>query len=74
MTAYEIRARMIELAQDYLNKQFELNKQIAEQTFHQLTEAGKQAGKVTDYWPQLYTPEQVLEQAQKLYKFVSDVR
>lgn len=74
MNAYEIRAKMVELAQDYLQKQFELNKQVAEATWQEMLNAGKQLGDYKDLMPKMYTPEDILAQAQKLYKFVSDVR
>ena len=74
MNAYEIRAKMVELAQDYLQKQFELNKQVAEATWLEMLSAGKQLEDYKDRMPKMYTPEDILAQAQKLYKFVSDVR
>jgi hypothetical protein len=75
MNPFEIRAEMLKMAQDYLQKQQEINLDFAGRTFEQLVKEGK---KVTDDWqtyaPKMYTFEDVLKEAGKLYGFVKDVK
>jgi hypothetical protein len=75
MNPFEIRAKMIEHAQEYLEKQFEVNTEFAKRAFDELV---KQGDKVTSEWqtyaPKMYTFEDVLEQAKKLYGFVNNVK
>jgi hypothetical protein len=75
MNPFELRAEMLKMAQDYLQKQQEINLDFAGRTFEQLVKEGK---KVTDDWqtyaPKMYTFEDVLKEAGKLYGFVKDVK
>jgi len=75
MNPFEIRAEMLKMAQDYLTKQQEINTDFAMQTFQQLVAQGK---KTADEWqtyaPKMYTFEDVLKEANKLYGFVKDVK
>jgi hypothetical protein len=75
MNPFEIRAEMLRMAQDYLHKQQEINLDFAERTFEQLVKEGK---KVADDWqayaPKMYSFEDVLKEANKLYGFVKDVK
>jgi hypothetical protein len=75
MNPFEIRAQMLKMAQDYLQKQQEINLEFAQDTFEQLVKEGK---KVTEDWqqyaPKMYTFEDVLKEAGKLYGFVKDVK
>jgi hypothetical protein len=75
MNPFEIRAEMLRMAQDYLQKQQEINSEFAQNTFEQLVKQGK---KVQEDWqqyaPKLYTFEDVLKEANKLYGFVKDVK
>ena len=75
MNPFEIRAEMLKMAQDYLQKQQEINLDFAERTFEQLVKEGK---KVTEDWqtyaPKMYNFEDVLKEANKLYGFVKDVK
>jgi len=75
MNPFEIRAEMLKMAQDYLQKQQEINLDFAQQTFEQLVKEGK---KVADDWkeyaPKMYTFDEVLKEANKLYGFVKDVK
>jgi hypothetical protein len=74
MTPFEIRAKMIELAQDYLQKQFELNAEFAKQTFDELVKSGEKVQQdYMQYMPKMYTPEDILAKAKQLYGFVKDV-
>jgi len=75
MNPFEIRAEMLKMAQDYLQKQQEINLDFAGRTFEQLVKEGK---KVADDWkeyaPKRYTFDEVLKEANKLYGFVKDVK
>jgi len=75
MNPFEIRAEMLKMAQDYLQKQQEINSEFAQDTFEQLVKQGK---KVQEDWqayaPKMYTFEDVLKEATKLYGFVKDVK
>jgi hypothetical protein len=74
MTPFEIRAKMIELAQDYLQKQFELNAEFAKQTFDELVKSGEKVQQdYMQYMPKMYTAEDILAKAKQLYGFVKDV-
>ena len=71
MTPYEIRNNLVTLANEYLQKQYETNKEFAEKTFQELV---KQGTKVQEdyklYMPQMYTFDEVVKKAQELYNFV----
>ena len=75
MNPFEIRAEMLRMAQEYLTKQQEINLDFAGRTFEQLVKEGK---KVADDWkeyaPKMYSFEDVLKEANKLYGFVKDVK
>mgnify|MGYP000079433380 FL=1 len=75
MNPFEIRAQMLSMAQDYLQQQQEINLDFAGRTFEQLLKEGK---KVAEDWqtyaPKMYTFEDVLKEANKLYGFVKDVK
>jgi hypothetical protein len=75
MNPFELRAQMLSMAQDYLQKQQEINLDFAGRTFEQLVKEGK---KVAEDWqtyaPKMYTFEDVLKEAGKLYGFVKDAK
>lgn len=75
MNPFEIRAKMIEHAQEYLTKQFETNTDFAKRAFEELVAQGeKVAGEWQSYAPKMFTFEDVIKEAQKLYGFVKDVK
>ena len=75
MNPFEIRAQMLSMAQDYLQQQQEINLDFAGRTFEQLVKEGK---KVAEDWqsyaPKMYSFDEVLKEANKLYGFVKDVK
>lgn len=72
---YEIRTELLALAQGYLQKQFEANKQFAEQTYHQMIELGKATPEDwAKYAPKFYDFNDILQKAKELYGFVNDPR
>jgi hypothetical protein len=75
MNPFEIRAKLIEQADAYLKRQFELNFEFARRTFEELVKQGeKLEHEYKEYMPKMYTPEDVVKEAQKLYGFVKDVK
>jgi hypothetical protein len=75
MNPFEIRAQLLEQAQDYLAKQQELNTEFAKKTFDQLVVQGsKVKSDYEAYMPKMYTFDDVIEQATKLYGFVNNVK
>jgi len=61
---FEIRADILAMAKDYMDKQVELNTVL----FTQMMEAGK---KTIEDVPQMYTMEELQEKAKEMYSFVS---
>jgi hypothetical protein len=72
MNPFEIRAEMLKMAQDYLEKQQEINTQFAKQAFDQLVVTGQ---KVQSDWqayaPKMYDFSEVIAKAKELYGFVN---
>lgn len=72
MNPFEIRAQMLKMAQDYLEKQQEVNTEFAKQVFDQLVVSGQ---KVQADWqayaPKMYDFTEVVEKAKQLYGFVN---
>ncbi len=62
---FEIRADVLAMAKDYMDKQVELNTAL----FTQMMEAGK---KTIEDFPQMYTMEELQDKAKEMYSFVSD--
>ena len=75
MNPFEIRAEMLRMAQEYLHKQQEINLDFAGRTFEQLVKEGKKVAEDwKEYAPKMYTFDEVLKEANKLYGFVKDVK
>lgn len=62
-SAYEIRTDVLEMAKDYMDKQYNLNLEITQK----LIEEGK---KTLDDLPKLYSAEELMEKAKEFYGFV----
>jgi hypothetical protein len=73
MNPFEIRTELLKMAQNYLTKQQEMNLEFAQQTFEQLVKEGK---KIAEDWqayaPKMYSPEDIVKEASKLYGFVKN--
>jgi hypothetical protein len=70
---YEIRTELLQLAQGYLQQQFDANKQFAEQAFHQMVDLGKvQPEDWAKHMPKFYDFKDILEKAKELYGFVNN--
>lgn len=75
MTPFELRAQMLEMAQDYLQKQFELNSEFAKRTFDELVKSGEKVqADYKQYMPAMYNFDEVVSKAKELYGFVKDVK
>ena len=75
MNPFEIRAEMLKMAQEYLRKQQEINFEFAQDTFEQLVKEGKKVAEDwQEYAPKMYSFDEVLKEANKLYGFVKDVK
>jgi hypothetical protein len=75
MTPFEIRAQMLEMAQEYLQKQFELNTEFAKRSFEELVKNGEKVqADYQQYMPKMYGFDEVINKAKELYGFVKDVK
>ena len=69
---FEIRAEILAMAKEYLDKQYEINVQFANRVFDEAVKAGQIA--VADwvqYAPKMYTIDDLMKKAQELYGFVN---
>lgn len=64
---FEIRAEMIQLAKDYMDKQQEMNVQFAKDMFEQ----GKMQMDQFQEACKMYSMEDMMNKAQEMYSFVS---
>jgi len=72
MNPFEIRAQLLEMSKSYLDKQFEINTEFARQAFDAAVKNGMKAQEqYQEFMPKMYTMDQVVEQAKKLYGFVN---
>jgi hypothetical protein len=69
---FEIRTRMLELATEYLQHQYEAAEKLATSTFGELVEAGVAVqSEWIKYAPKMYEFPEIIKKAQELYGFVS---
>jgi polyhydroxyalkanoate synthesis regulator phasin len=75
MNPFEIRAQLIEQASDFLKRQHEINTEFAKKTFDELVKQNQKIqSEYKEYMPKMYTFEDVIEQAEKLYGFVKNAK
>jgi hypothetical protein len=75
MNPFEIRAQLVEQAADFLKRQHEINTEFAKKTFDQLVTQGQRVqADYKEYMPKMYSFEDVIEQAEKLYGFVKNAK
>jgi ABC-type transporter lipoprotein component MlaA len=65
---FEIRSDMLQLAKDYMDQQYYMNKEFAEKMF----EAGKKTVEELQEANKMYSMEELMEKAREMYTFVSD--
>lgn len=64
---FEIRAEMLQLAKDYMDQQYQINKEMAEKMF----EAGtKTVHELQDAY-KMYSMDELMSKAKEMYAFVS---
>ena len=64
---FEIRSEMLQLAKDYMDQQYYMNKEFAEKMF----EAGKMQMEEMQKATKMYSMEELMEKAKEMYSFVS---
>lgn len=64
---FEIRAEMIKLAKDYMDQQYHMNVQLANDMFEQ----GKKTYAEVQEVYKMYSIEELMEKAKEMYSFVS---
>jgi len=69
-TPFEIRADLIKLAQEHLEKQYAANIRFTTEAYAKLVEAGKDTTKLMEM-PKYFSVQDILDQAQEFYSFVS---
>lgn len=75
MNPFEIRAELLKTAEDYLKQQHELNTEFAKRTFDALVVQGEKVqADWQQYMPKMYTFDEVVDQAKKLYSFVNNAK
>ena len=75
MNPFEIRTQLLEMSKEYLEAQHEINTQFAKRAFEELVKQGQKVETdYKEYMPKMYTVDEVLNQAQKLYGFVAHAK
>jgi hypothetical protein len=71
-TPYEIRFDLLAMAKDLLDRQYEQSVQMAWSALEKASEKNEELYKdVEKYVPKMFTPEEIIEQAERLQGFVS---
>ena len=70
---YQIRYDVLQMAKELLDRQYETSMQLAYHAMD-LAKENNEAALVAwkQYVPEMYTPEEIKKQADKLYSFVTD--
>lgn len=66
-TPFELRADILEMAKDYMDKQTQLNVEFTKKMF----EAGKKSAEELQTAMTPYTMEELMEKAKEMYSFVA---
>lgn len=64
---FEIRAEMLQLAKDYMDQQYHMNIQLANDMYEQ----GQKSYKEVQVAYQMYSMDELMEKAKEMYGFVS---
>lgn len=64
---FEIRADMLQLAKEYMDQQYHMNVQLANDMFEQ----GKKTYEEVQAAYKMYSTEELMEKAKEMYSFVS---
>ena len=69
---YEIRFDLLTMAKDLLDRQYEQTSNMAWEAFNKAMESNRELYKdVEKYVPKMFTPEEVIAQAEKLQSFIN---
>lgn len=69
---FEIRTDILQMAKDYMDSQYQLNVEYSKKMIEESLKQGKEVTEsVQKFAPDLYTIDDWLKNAQKLYGFVS---
>lgn len=72
-TPFEIRTQLIEIAQKYLQTQYETNLELARTTFDRLMKHGYAVqSEWENYLPKMYDFNEIIDKAKELYRFVDN--
>jgi hypothetical protein len=75
MNPFELRTKLLEMATDHLRRQHELNCEFAKESFSEMIKTGQALQKdYQKHMPKMYTFDDVIQQAQKLYGFVNNAK
>ena len=70
---YQIRYDVLNMAKDMLDKQYDIQMELAYKAMEMYKDNAEQAmDAYKNYIPKAKTPEEIKEQADKLYEFVTD--
>jgi hypothetical protein len=70
---YQIRTDILAMAKDIMDKQYDMQMEVAQRAMEMYKENADQALEAyKKYVPKAITPEEIKEQAEKLYEFVSE--
>tara|TARA_R100000353_G_scaffold143741_1_gene102864 strand:- start:128 stop:361 length:234 start_codon:yes stop_codon:yes gene_type:complete len=69
---YEIRFDLLTMAKDMLDRQYEQTSNMAWSAFEKAAEQNKDVYKEMEkYVPKMFTPEEIIAQAEKLQSFIN---
>lgn len=75
MNPFELRTKLLEMATDHLQRQHDLSCEFAKETFAEMIKTGQALqADYERYLPKMYTFDDVVREAQKLYGFVSNAK
>lgn len=70
---YEIRFDLLQMAKDMLDRQYEQSSTMAWEAMTKAMETNKDLYKnIEKYVPKMFTPEEIVEQAEKLQTFINN--
>tara|TARA_S200002703_G_C3728724_1_gene223971 strand:- start:431 stop:664 length:234 start_codon:yes stop_codon:yes gene_type:complete len=67
---FEIRFDVLAMAKEMLDKQYEMAQQNYYQFLEQVKDNSKSLEECQKYVPKMYQPNEVMEKAEELYKFI----
>jgi len=70
---YEIRFDLLQMAKDMLDRQYDQSSTMAWEAMTKAMETNKDLYKnIEKYVPKMFTPEEIVEQAEKLQTFINN--